>query len=242
MNILYSVTDSNYLGLTAGLIRSLSEHEPGFEKLAIGVMGLGEAEARFLRGLDSRVELMELASPDESEILHDEGWVSRTLQKTIGLREMLRLGHRVIMLDADCIVLRPILLELEGVAGVGVCRRERPAVRKDIRLDYIASLFVGYGEKALGFVDLWILIQKKLIEAKIQPPFETPALCRAIRYCEPSLIEDIDESVFSRQNSFAQDTRIAHLKSNSIEKTSDVLKSRLNCLNVADRNLLARYY
>ena len=141
MNILYTVTDSNYLGLTAGLVRSLSEHEPELEKVVIGVMGLSEAEAIFLQGLDSRIELMELASPQESEKLHDEGWVSRTLQKTVGLRKILSLGHRVIMLDSDCVVLRPFLRDLEGVGSVGVCRRERPALRKDIRLDYIASFF-----------------------------------------------------------------------------------------------------
>jgi hypothetical protein len=242
MNVLYSVSDANYLLLTCALIRSVAANEPNIDQIIIGSLGLKEYESTLLESLDSRVRIIEQCTPMPAEKLHDSGWVSRTLQKTVGLVNILELGHRVFMLDADCVVLRPFVDDLAGISCIGVCRRERPAVRKDIRLDHIASIFVGEGREAVNFVKCWVEVQKKLIDAKIAPPYETPALCRAIRYWEASCIQDIDETLFSKQSAFDHLTRVAHLKSNKSEKTSDILESRFEALVGRDKEFVERYF
>ena len=47
-------------------------------------------------------------------------------------------------------------------------------------LEYIASFFYGNGKEAVPFVESWIEQQRILINSSFLPPYETPALCKAI--------------------------------------------------------------
>jgi len=239
MIIAYTVTDSNYLGLTKNLVSSIKRAEPSIEKIVIGSMGLSDSEKAQLLRLYSKVDIIEFEPLGESLTLHDINWIRRTQQKTRGLLELLESGHRVFMLDSDCVVFRPFVQALRCVSSVGVCRRSWPALRKDLRLDHIASFFVGEGKAACAFVRFWIDIQQQLIESSIPAPYETPALCRAVRLSETLDFVDLDENIFSKQNEFDKRTRIAHLKSKSIENTNDLLNSRLAALSDVDRKIIA---
>ena len=242
MNIIYTVTDSNYLPLTMGLVSSISNYEFAIDKIIIGALGLSPAEKTKLEKLDSRVSFIDLAEVTYSKRLHDDGWIQRTAQKTYGLLSLLEAGNRVFMLDSDCLVMQQFVVDLRHVGSIGVCRRHNPALRKDMKLDYIASFFVGEGELACGFVRLWIELQQKLIVSSYAPPYETPALCKAIRLWDPSTITELDENVYSKQNKFETKPRIIHLKSNSTEDLSDILSCRLSALGEFDRKIAGSMY
>ena len=239
MIIAYAVTDSNYLGLAANLVSSIKRVEPDIEKIVIGSMGLSDPEKEQMMQIDPRVDIIEFDTVGESLKLHDANWIRRTQQKTRGLLQLLENGHRVFMLDSDCVVLRPFVQALECVSSIGVCRRSWPALRKDFRLDHIASFFVGEGEGACAFVRYWIDIQQQLIESSTPAPYETPALCRAVRFWDSLELVDLDENIFSKQSDFEECARIAHLKSSTIESTHDLLNSRLAALCDVDRKIIA---
>lgn len=242
MNVVYTVTDANYLALTCGLVRSVLANEPSIDEIIIGSMGLTSAQSSTLSLLDRRVRVMTLSEPECSQKLHDKGWVERTLKKTIGLLQILEQGHRVFMLDSDCIVLRPFVDDLGYVSHIGVTRRERPALRKDMRLDHIASLFVGFGKQAIEFVEFWIDLHKKMISGAFKPPYETPALCKALGFWNVSEIDEIDEALFSKQANFDSEVVIAHLKSNSSGGTENLLLDRLEQLSSIDRERVSKFF
>lgn len=242
MTVLYTVSDQKYLGLTLGLIKSVQENEPSIEKIVIGSIGLDKEAKILLAKEDKRVEIMTLDSVPESLNLHDGAWVERTKLKTKGLLALLEANHRIVMIDSDCIILKPFLQQLESVKKIGICRRERPALRKDIRLDHIASFFLGEGPDAVMFVKTWIEIQNKLIISDLPPPYETPAMCRAIRMWFPNQLVDLDEGVYSKQHNFNDGTFIAHLKSNAIGSTGNLLQTRLGALTSEDRKVVEGFY
>lgn len=242
MNLLYTVTDSNYFSLTCSLLHSVVKNESAIDKIAIGSVGLTNSEKIQLNQIDRSIDVIDLDSSDVAERLHDDGWVQKTRQKTIGLLALLKEGHRVFMVDADCLILRPFVNELSFVTDIGVVRRIRPAIRADLRLDYIASFFVGDGNEAVSFVESWIDMQNQLIRSSLAAPYETPALCRTIRYWNPSFIDELDESIFSRQVNFDTNVSIAHLKSNSIGQTKNILNDRLANLSSRDRDFIRGYY
>ena len=242
MTVLYTVSDQKYLGLTRGLIRSAQANEESVEKIVIGSIGLTRESEISLSKEDRRVEIMRLESVADSLNLHDDAWVERTKLKTKGLLTLLEANHRVAMVDSDCIILKPFLTQLEGIKKIGICRRERPALRRDIRLDHIASFFLAEGRDAVLFVKTWIDIQNKLINSDLPPPYETPALCRAIRIWCSSHLADLDEGLYSKQNNFDDGTFIAHLKSNAIGSTNSLLQTRLGALTPEDRRTVIGFY
>lgn len=237
MNIVYTVSDSNYIGLTHGLLRSLS-CDKAIERIVIGSLGLNENERSRMIELDARVEFMDLVEPEGSSELHDTGWTARICRKTEGLKALLDEGHRVVMLDSDCVVLRPFFTQLNHIQNIGVCRRFKPALRSDQRLDYIASVFVGEGDIASSFVSAWIEIQSKLINSGVPAPYETPALCATIRSWSPMQINDIDEQVFSNCTGICSSTLVAHLKSTTKGKSQNVVFDRLSGLSLKTAYML----
>jgi hypothetical protein len=243
MKILLTTTDDNYSELTRGLITSAIKNEPSFDCFVVCYSGSSEHKISSLESLDDRVNVQRFEDYSSAGTLHDDVWVKNVGLKTRALEVLLAEGHQVVMVDSDCLIMKPIWHSLKDIEHFALCHRDRPALRADMRLDFIASFFFGNGKQALSFVQHWRTILGHLTDLPtFAAPYETPALCLAARDWKPQYISHAPEYLYGAQAGFGDSTKVCHLKSRVRTKLDDVLATRLHALGKNDREIATAFY
>ena len=230
------IADRNYHCLVIAAIRSIFKHTKASVILVTDI----DLDPRFF-GNEERLQVVINNSISPADTLHDSNWTKTVALKVSTLIELLSEDYQVVLLDADCLVLKnPFQMDLDA-HDFWACRRDKPFLRDDMRLDYIGSIFVGNGKRALDFAKYWhvSIIERSSFTA---PPFETPALCASLSSWAGERWGILDEGTYSRQRQFNSSTRIVHLKSNHIENSADVLNARLSHVSAVDLQYIQSYF
>jgi hypothetical protein len=178
--------------------------------------------------------------------VHTQEWLQGVKSKTKALEYCISVGFLpLISLDVDQLVVSDFISLIPTNCSVVLCKRKQPVTRPDgLLLDYIGSFFVANNTSALQFVQSWIHEISRLEELGLNPPYETPALCRlAAKKNIDTKVFSMSDQVVSAPNIYIDGiTKILHFKSERPEEESgNILYDRIICNDLFTAKLVPEY-
>lgn len=216
-------------------------------KIYIGDTGLNDKNQIFLKTTYNKVEIINTGYSTKNNTIHSKDWVKSVSQKTRLLLDLAKIkDETIILMDVDMVILDDFSHIIDTDYDIQVCKRENPAKRAPVIdknyfiLKYIASFLVINNKNSIQFLESWIEKMHFLINKKIIPPFETPALCLVIEDFKNIIkIADIDERIVSCSNNYYSNlTNVIHNKSTDGKRSYNNVKERLKGIKNFDHDLI----
>jgi hypothetical protein len=165
------------------------------------------------------------------------GWQDTVAQKTRALRRVLhQTNESVIMIDADCIVVKDFSELIDSRYDIQIAHRPSHSV------PYLASFVVAHQTPAtLQFIEHWI---KEIDTRPMGKPREGPAFCSvADQLGDQVRIGCIDRRLVSTfsESEFSKETYIIHLKGKSKEACRNLRDRERKSLDVEFLPIIDRY-
>jgi lipopolysaccharide biosynthesis glycosyltransferase len=262
-NILIILNDG-YLELGKIFLNSFYENcnLDKVNKIYVGDIGLNDENRNFLKKTYDKIEIINTGNYTSFTKIHSEDWIKSVSQKTRILLDLVKkVNETIILMDADMVNFHDFSHVIDTDYDIQVCRREKPSKRDPVIdenkyiMKYIASFLIINNKNSIQFIESWIEKLYMLINKKITPAFETPALCLVIEEFKNIIkIADIDEKIVACNNNYYSNlTSVVHMKTNGQIKINEnenytkeeliqmKLKARINAVKNVDPDLIYNF-